>query len=80
MFDHSEYTSSAALKDSDGIDNDKDSYNKFINQLQSEAWMKIFDHPKFQGSLTERARKAMDEFRSKQKRLDFNMENIEKML
>lgn len=67
------------LKEADYQDTAAGRYNTFVNHLQSAAWSKILDHPNFQKTLTERARKMMTEFRQSQRRLDFNEANIRSM-
>ena len=54
-------------------------YNTFVDLLQQAAWVKVLDHPGFQSLLTDRARKAMTEFRQRQRRVDFNEFNIRAM-
>lgn len=54
-------------------------YNTFLSLMTEEAWSKILDHPKFQAVLTERARNMMREFRSRQRRVDFNEHNLRAM-
>ncbi len=54
-------------------------YNRFAELLTAAAWMKILDHPGFQSMLTKRAREMMAEFRARQRRVDFNEQNIKHM-
>jgi hypothetical protein len=64
------------LKEADARGNARDSYNVFAELLTEAAWAKIMDHPGFQSILTERARNMMAEFRARQRRVDFNAENV----
>ena len=68
------------LDEADKCEKSQEAYNSFVTNLNTKAWNRVMDHPKFQAILTERARKSMDAFRKKQRRLDFNRVNIEKML
>jgi len=75
-----DYYRDSPLTKSDECDTPTGAYNSFLRELQATAWGRIMDHPALQSLLTERARKAMEDFRARQKRLDFNAINIEKML
>ncbi len=55
-------------------------WDVFYDALTENAWKQILNHPGFQGILTERARKMMDEFRKRQQKVDFTPENIKNML
>lgn len=66
----------SAIEISDGEKYPVGRHNVFIRTLTEQAWGKLLDHPGFQSILTERARKMMDEFRQRQKRVDFNEANI----
>ena len=54
-------------------------YNTFVTAVTESAWSKVLDHPRFQKILTERARAMINEFRQKQKRVDFNADNVRGM-
>lgn len=54
----------------------RERYNTFTRLITESAWNHILDHPDFQAVLTERARKALDAFRLRQQRVDFNPANI----
>jgi hypothetical protein len=57
----------------------RERHNTFVSGLQELAWNKILDHPRFQAMLTARARAMLAEFRARQKRVDFNEQNIRAM-
>jgi hypothetical protein len=64
------------MKTADAVDGVRDRYNAFTRMVTESAWNHILDHPEFQALLTERARKALDEFRQRQQRVDFNPPNV----
>ncbi len=68
-----------AMDAADQKDTPTERYNTFVSLLQESAWQKILGHPGFQSILTERARNMMKEFRTRQRRVDFNEANIKAM-
>ena len=68
------------LKEADSFAKPQARYNAFVSSMRDNAWGKILDYPKFQAVLTEKARKMVAEFRSRQVKLDFNPENIGMLL
>lgn len=73
------YDKNSIMAESDKKMKPSERYNGFVNLLQTHAWSKILDHPGFQAVLTDRARNMMQEFRQRQKRVDFNARNIQAM-
>lgn len=63
----------------DQCENPQERYNKFVGLLQSAAWSSILEHPLFKSMMTDRARKMIREFGTRQKRVDFNRENVAAM-
>jgi hypothetical protein len=76
-FNHGEHE---PLKLSDNEKTPQARYNTFYRELTEQAWGRVFDHPVFQKMMTERARAMMTEFRQRQRRMDFNPENLKAML
>lgn len=54
-------------------------FNAFTMRMNILAWEKLLDHPQFQAILTARAREMIRKFRSTQRYLDFNEENIKQV-
>ena len=54
-------------------------YNTFVSEVTEAAWNAVLGHPRFQKILTERARAMINEFRQRQKRVDFNADNVRGM-
>lgn len=68
-----------ALHASDAASEPQTAFNIFVDILQEAAWTKLFDYPQFQKILTERARALMNDYRARQRQVDFNEYNIRMM-
>ncbi len=78
-FDHYTKYDTHIIFQADQKDTPRERHNTFVSGLQEKAWSKILDHPRFQAILTSRARDMLAEFRTRQKRVDFNEQNIRAM-
>ncbi|MBK9497287.1 MAG: DUF4942 domain-containing protein [Xanthomonadales bacterium] len=64
----------------DDIKDETERFNTFIELLTQGAWMRVLNHPSFHKIMTVRTETALQEYRERQHRVDFNHENIERFL